>query len=53
MPPTPPPRPASLATLSDEELRRMEGTERRNIEARLQVYFTFLCFKDSIPTAKV
>ncbi|CAH0728306.1 unnamed protein product, partial [Brenthis ino] len=37
MPPPPPPRPASLATLSEDELRRMEGTERRNIEARLQL----------------
>ncbi|XP_038206541.1 E3 ubiquitin-protein ligase synoviolin [Zerene cesonia] len=37
MPPPPPPRPASLATLSMEELQRMEGTERRNIEARLHL----------------
>ncbi|CAF4911532.1 unnamed protein product [Pieris macdunnoughi] len=37
MPPAPPPRPASLATLSAEELRRMEGTERRNVEARLHL----------------
>ncbi|CAH4031919.1 unnamed protein product [Pieris brassicae] len=37
MPPAPPPRPASLATLSAEELQRMEGTERRNVEARLHL----------------
>ncbi|XP_034834304.1 E3 ubiquitin-protein ligase synoviolin [Maniola hyperantus] len=37
MPPPPPPRPASLASLTVEELQRMEGTERRNIEARLQL----------------
>ncbi|XP_060805147.1 E3 ubiquitin-protein ligase synoviolin [Amyelois transitella] len=37
MPPPPPPRPASLATLTTAELQRMEGTERRNIEARLQL----------------
>ncbi|XP_047994625.1 E3 ubiquitin-protein ligase synoviolin B isoform X2 [Leguminivora glycinivorella] len=34
-PPPPPPRPASLANLTEEELRRLEGTERRNVEARL------------------
>ncbi|XP_050675324.1 E3 ubiquitin-protein ligase synoviolin [Leptidea sinapis] len=33
----PPPRPASLATLTTEELQRMEGTERRHIEARLHL----------------
>lgn len=37
VPPPPPPRPATLASLSTAELLRMEGTERRNIEARLQV----------------
>ncbi|CAH0594244.1 unnamed protein product [Chrysodeixis includens] len=37
MPPPPPPRPASLARLSTAELQRMEGNERRNIEARLQL----------------
>ncbi|XP_059053252.1 E3 ubiquitin-protein ligase synoviolin [Achroia grisella] len=37
MPPPPPPRPASLANLSTAELQRMEGNERRNIEARLQL----------------
>ncbi|RVE42505.1 hypothetical protein evm_012848 [Chilo suppressalis] len=37
IPPPPPPRPASLATLTTAELQRMEGTERRNIEARLQL----------------
>ncbi|XP_053613683.1 E3 ubiquitin-protein ligase synoviolin B [Plodia interpunctella] len=37
MPPPPPPRPASLATLTTAELQRMEGNERRNIEARLQL----------------
>lgn len=37
MPPPPPPRPASLANLTTAELQRMEGNERRNIEARLQV----------------
>ncbi|KAJ2953318.1 hypothetical protein O0L34_g905 [Tuta absoluta] len=37
VPPPPPPRPASLASLTTEELQRMEGTERRNIEARLQL----------------
>ncbi|XP_072929884.1 E3 ubiquitin-protein ligase synoviolin [Epargyreus clarus] len=36
-PPPPPPRPASLANLSMEELQRMEGTERRNVEARIQL----------------
>ncbi|XP_068618913.1 E3 ubiquitin-protein ligase synoviolin A [Battus philenor] len=35
--PPPPPRPATLATLSTAELQRMEGNERRNIEARLQL----------------
>ncbi|CAG4953824.1 unnamed protein product [Parnassius apollo] len=35
--PPPPPRPASLANLSTAELQRMEGHERRNIEARLQL----------------
>ncbi|XP_075982543.1 septin interacting protein 3 isoform X1 [Anticarsia gemmatalis] len=37
MPPPPPPRPASLANLTVAELQRMEGNERRNIEARLQL----------------
>ncbi|KAM3956561.1 LOW QUALITY PROTEIN: septin interacting protein 3 [Aphomia sociella] len=37
IPPPPPPRPASLANLTTAELQRMEGTERRNIEARLQL----------------
>ncbi|KAJ8714029.1 hypothetical protein PYW08_007649 [Mythimna loreyi] len=37
MPPPPPPRPASLASLTTAELQRMEGNERRNIEARLQL----------------
>ncbi|XP_026760596.2 E3 ubiquitin-protein ligase synoviolin isoform X2 [Galleria mellonella] len=37
MPPPPPPRPASLANLTTGELQRMEGNERRNIEARLQL----------------
>ncbi|CAH2233701.1 jg20326 [Pararge aegeria aegeria] len=37
MPPPPPPRPLDLAVLSVEELQRMEGTERRNIEARLKL----------------
>ncbi|XP_026314914.1 E3 ubiquitin-protein ligase synoviolin [Hyposmocoma kahamanoa] len=37
VPPPPPPRPATLANLSTAELLRMEGTERRNIEARLQL----------------
>ncbi|KAH9639228.1 hypothetical protein HF086_014092 [Spodoptera exigua] len=37
MPPPPPPRPASLANLTTAELQRMEGNERRNIEARLQL----------------
>lgn len=36
-PPPPPPRPAGLATLSLAELQRMEGNERANIEARLQL----------------
>ncbi|XP_047537281.1 E3 ubiquitin-protein ligase synoviolin [Vanessa atalanta] len=35
--PPPPPRPAALASLSADELRRLEGTERRNVEARLQL----------------
>ncbi|CAH2094627.1 unnamed protein product [Euphydryas editha] len=35
--PPPPPRPATLASLSADELRRLEGTERRNVEARLQL----------------
>ncbi|XP_061721399.1 E3 ubiquitin-protein ligase synoviolin [Cydia pomonella] len=34
-PPPPPPRPSALANLTEDELRRMEGTERRNVEARL------------------
>ncbi|XP_063539234.1 E3 ubiquitin-protein ligase synoviolin [Cydia strobilella] len=34
-PPPPPPRPAALASLTEDELRRLEGTERRNVEARL------------------
>ncbi|XP_063367489.1 E3 ubiquitin-protein ligase synoviolin B [Cydia amplana] len=33
--PPPPPRPAALANLTEDELRRLEGTERRNVEARL------------------
>ncbi|KAJ0173628.1 hypothetical protein K1T71_010777 [Dendrolimus kikuchii] len=37
VPPPPPPRPASLAHLTVAELQRLEGTERRNIEARLQL----------------
>ncbi|GBP50561.1 E3 ubiquitin-protein ligase HRD1 [Eumeta japonica] len=37
VPPPPPPRPANLANLSVAELQRMEGNERRNIEARLQL----------------
>ncbi|CAB3245815.1 unnamed protein product [Arctia plantaginis] len=37
IPPPPPPRPASLANLTTAELQRMEGNERRNIEARLQL----------------
>ncbi|KAJ8723919.1 hypothetical protein PYW07_007899 [Mythimna separata] len=37
MPPPPPPRPANLASLTTAELQRMEGNERRNIEARLQL----------------
>lgn len=37
VPPPPPPRPASLANLTVAELQRLEGTERRNIEARLQL----------------
>lgn len=39
MPPPPPPRPASLGNLTMAELQRMEGNERRAIEARLQVTF--------------
>lgn len=34
-PPPPPPRPSALANLTEDELRRLEGTERRNVEARL------------------
>ncbi|KAL0819651.1 hypothetical protein ABMA28_007721 [Loxostege sticticalis] len=37
MPPPPPPRPASLGNLTMAELQRMEGNERRAIEARLQL----------------
>lgn len=33
----PPPMPPNLASLSDEELRLLEGNERRNIEERLKV----------------
>ncbi|XP_063387411.1 E3 ubiquitin-protein ligase synoviolin [Cydia fagiglandana] len=33
--PPPPPRSAALANLTEDELRRLEGTERRNVEARL------------------
>nr|CAI5834437.1 unnamed protein product [Callosobruchus analis] len=37
MPPPPPPMPPQhLARLSAEELRRMEGNERENVEARIQ-----------------
>ncbi|XP_014664848.1 PREDICTED: E3 ubiquitin-protein ligase synoviolin B-like [Priapulus caudatus] len=32
----PPPAPPSFAGLTDEELRRMEGQERQNVEARIQ-----------------
>ncbi|CAH2045358.1 unnamed protein product, partial [Iphiclides podalirius] len=35
--PPPPPRPASLANLTAAELQRLEGNERRNVEARLQL----------------
>lgn len=42
-PPPPPPRPAALANLTTAELQRLEGTERRNVEARLLVSST-LCF---------
>ncbi|GAB0091902.1 E3 ubiquitin-protein ligase HRD1 [Sergentomyia squamirostris] len=33
----PPPMPPSLDTLSDEELIALEGTERRNVEARIKL----------------
>lgn len=37
---TPPPTvPANLEQLSDEELRLLEGNERRNVEERIKVLF--------------
>ncbi|KAG4076410.1 hypothetical protein HA402_005853 [Bradysia odoriphaga] len=33
----PPPMPPNLDTLSEDELRALEGTERRNIEARIKL----------------
>ncbi|XP_041969166.1 E3 ubiquitin-protein ligase synoviolin A [Aricia agestis] len=47
MPPPPPPRPANLATLTTEELQRMEGTERRNIEARLKLLHEIQAMMDA------
>lgn len=33
----PPPMPSDLSTLSDEELKLLEGNERRNVEERIKV----------------
>lgn len=33
----PPPMPPALDTLTDEELRRLEGTERQHVEERIRV----------------
>lgn len=33
----PPPMPPNLDTLTDDELRLLEGNERKNIEARIKV----------------
>lgn len=33
----PPPMPPNLSTLSDEELRALEGNERQNVENRIKV----------------
>lgn len=33
----PPPMPPNLSTLTDEELRALEGTERQNVENRIKV----------------
>ncbi len=35
----PPPMPPNLDTLTEDELRLLEGNERRNIEARIKVSF--------------
>lgn len=37
----PPPMPPNLSTLTDEELRSLEGTERQNVENRIKVSFLF------------
>lgn len=35
----PPPMPPNLSTLTDDELRALEGTERQNVENRIKVSF--------------
>lgn len=35
----PPPMPPNLSTLTDEELRALEGTERQNVENRIKVSY--------------
>lgn len=40
----PPTAPAGLDQLSDEELRLLEGNERRNVEERIKVSFNILIF---------
>lgn len=37
----PPPMPPALDTLTDEELRNLEGTERQHVEKRIEVSFCF------------
>lgn len=40
---TPPPvMPSNLDHLSDEELRLLEGTERRNVEERIKVRINYV-----------
>lgn len=41
----PPPMPPNLSTLSDEELRALEGTERQNVENRIKVIYFFFSVK--------
>lgn len=41
----PPPMPPNLDTLTEDELRLLEGTERRNIEARIKVSCTEKVFR--------
>lgn len=43
----PPPIPENLAVLSDEELRLLEGTERRNVEERLKLLYNVQTLMDA------